>query len=52
MLRSVDEFAVDDFGRFYLCDDEGNPFSRPYDTLEEASAALDAVEADDEGEAA
>ena len=33
-----------DFGRFYICDDEGKPYSGPYDTLDEAYAALVALE--------
>lgn len=44
-----DEYTLDEFGRVYLCDDDGNPYSGPYDTIEEAEAALAAVEnADDE----
>jgi len=44
MSIPVQDFAVDEFGRFYIFDDEGNPYSGPYDTLEDAYAALVALE--------
>ncbi len=44
----VQDFAVDEFGRLYICDDEGNPYSGPYDTLDEAYLALCQLEKDDE----
>lgn len=44
----VQDFAVDEFGRFYICDDEGNPYSGPYDTLDEAYRALCKLEEDAE----
>ena len=44
----VRDFAVDDFGRFYICDSEGNPYSGPYDTLDEAYAALSTLEANND----
>jgi len=47
---SADDFAVDEFGRFYLCDEEGNLYSGPYDTLEEAEAAMADAEAAEQEE--
>lgn len=44
--RPVQDFAVSETGQIYICDDEGNVFSGPYDTLEDATTALDRFEAD------
>lgn len=41
----VQDFAVDEFGRFYLCDEDGSLFNGPYDTLEDAMAELERIEA-------
>ena len=49
MPRPVQDFIVDEFGRIWIGDDDGNPYSGPYDTLEDATAALDLLEADDGG---
>lgn len=51
MSTPVQDFAVDEIGRFYICDDEGNPYSGPYDTLDEAYAALVALESNDDQDA-
>lgn len=44
MAVPVQDFAVDEFGRIYICDDEGNPYSGPYETIDEAYYALCALE--------
>lgn len=48
MTHPIDDFAVDEFGRLYLCNEKGEPFSGPYDTLDEAEAALADIEESDE----
>lgn len=35
----ADDYCVDEFGRFWLLTESGEPYSGPYDTLEEAEAA-------------
>lgn len=47
----VQDFVVDEFGRFYICDDEGNLYSGPYDTLDDAYAALCAFESTNDDDA-
>ena len=44
MPKPVQHFTVDELGRFYICDDEGETYSGPYATLDEAYAALVAFE--------
>lgn len=36
----IQEIIVDEFGRLWLATDNGDPYSGPYDTFEEAEAAL------------
>lgn len=43
--RPVQDFAISETGQIYICDDDGNVFSGPYDTLEAATEALDEFEA-------
>lgn len=44
----LQEIIVDEFGRLWLATDNGDPYSGPYDTFEEAEAALFASEGDDQ----
>ncbi|WP_256378818.1 hypothetical protein [Brucella sp. 2280] len=36
-----EDIIVDEFGRLWLADENGNPYSGPYDTLEDAQKALE-----------
>lgn len=38
---------IDEIGRYYLCTEEGKPYSGPYDTEEEATKAWDCDDDDD-----
>jgi hypothetical protein len=42
----IQEVIVDEFGRLWLATDNGDPYSGPYDTFEEAEAALYAGDED------
>lgn len=35
-----EEIIVDEFGRLWLATEDGQPYSGPYDTIEDAEAAL------------
>lgn len=44
----LQEIIVDEFGRLWLATDNGDPYSGPYDTFEEAEAALYAEDDEDD----
>lgn len=48
----LQEIIVDEFGRLWLATDNGDPYSGPYGTLEEAEAALYDDDEDEPEEAA
>lgn len=44
----VQDFAVDEFGRVYVCNQHGKPYAGPFDTLAEAEAWLESFENEDD----
>jgi len=48
-LMFPEDIIIDEFGRLWLATENGDPYSGPYDTVEEAEAALYAT-ADEENE--